>query len=150
MAIFSTLNFHIGHTNIISKEGIHYYTHLIKELKRNNIEPMVTLYHWDLPQTLQDLGGWTNDIVVEAFVNFARICFESFGKYVRYWITINEPFQICYPGYGEGTMAPGTYSPGIGEYLCAHNLIKGHARVWRVYDDQFRDTQKGNYCMNER
>ncbi|XP_018570324.1 myrosinase 1-like [Anoplophora glabripennis] len=136
-----------GYTNVVSKEGINYYTKLIKELKRNNIEPMVTLYHWDLPQTLQDLGGWTNDIVVDAFVNFARICFESFGKYVRYWITVNEPFQVCHPGYGDGSLAPGLYSPGIGEYLCAHNLIKGHARVWRVYDDQFRDAQKGVISM---
>lgn len=106
---------------------------------------MVTLYHWDLPQTLQDLGGWANEIVVDAFADFSRICFESFGDHVRHWITINEPFQVCHPGYGNGELAPGVYSPGIGEYLCAHNLIKGHARVWRMYDDHFRHSQKGKF-----
>ncbi|XP_018573473.1 myrosinase 1-like isoform X1 [Anoplophora glabripennis] len=129
-----------GFVNKINLPGVTYYKNLIKELKDNGIEPLITLYHWDLPQPLQDLGGWTNEFVVEAFAEYARLCFELFGDDVKYWLTFNEPKQICPP-------IPGTPSPGIGEYICAHHILKAHARVWHTYDQEFKATQNGQVSI---
>lgn len=114
-------------------------------MKANNIEPFVTLYHWDLPQPLQDLGGWTNPLVVKWFADYAKICFELFGNKVKYWATFNEPRNTCEQGYGEGGKAPQISSPSVGEYLCGHYALKAHAEAWHIYDLQFRTKQEGKY-----
>ena len=67
----------------------------------------VTIYHWDLPQTLQDVGGWENETIVEHFKAYANVLFQKLGDKVKFWITLNEPFVIAYKGYGYGTAAPG-------------------------------------------
>lgn len=77
------------------------------------------------------------------FADYARICFTLFGDSVKYWLTFNEPKQTCQQGYGSGTKAPAYKSHGIGEYLCAHNLLKAHARAWHIYNTTFRTSQKG-------
>lgn len=117
-----TFQLHIfsGFSNKISSAGVIYYADLIKELKNNGIEPLVTLYHWDLPQPLQDAGGWETEDVIDWFADYARICFELFGNDVKYWFTFNEPVITCWGGYGGGEFAPGIESSGIGEYICAH------------------------------
>ncbi|XP_050512615.1 myrosinase 1-like isoform X4 [Diabrotica virgifera virgifera] len=132
-----------GFNNKVNPLGIAYYKNLIKELRANNIEPLVTIFHWDTPQPLENLGGWTNELIVDRFVDFAKVAFENFGDDVTYWLTFNEPKPICHEGYGSKNKAPLVDSPGIGEYLCAHNLLKAHAKAWRLYDEQFRSTQKG-------
>jgi len=68
---------------------------------------MITLYHWDLPQGLQDIGGWPNDTLVEHFENYARLAYTTFGDRVKTWITFNEAFVVCMHGYGYGVHAPG-------------------------------------------
>lgn len=123
-----------------------YYKNLIKELKDNNIEPLVTLYHWDLPQVLQEQGGWTDEFIIDAFADYARLCFELFGDDVKYWLTFNEPKQICLYGYGYGWIAPRVQNRGIGEYICTHNLVKAHAKAWHIYDQEFRAKQNGKTC----
>lgn len=67
----------------------------------------VTLYHWDLPQALQDNGGWENDTIVQRFKEYAELLFQRLGDKVKFWITINEPYNTAYLGYGFGTAAPG-------------------------------------------
>ncbi|KAL4712799.1 hypothetical protein ACJJTC_011869 [Scirpophaga incertulas] len=127
----------------INEAGIQYYNNLIDEMLKYNIEPMITLYHWDLPQKLQEMGGWTNPHVVDWFADYARIAFEHFGDRVKYWITINEPREVCYQGYGSATNAPAISITGYAEYLCAKNLLVAHAKAYRIYDKEFREKYDG-------
>lgn len=123
--------------------GVTYYRNLLKELIDNGIEPMVTIYHWDLPQIFQEQGGWPNEFIVEKFADYARVCFELFGNDVKYWLTFNEPKQTCLGGYADGSKAPALQNPGTAEYQCTHNVLKSHAKAWHIYDTEFRATQNG-------
>jgi beta-glucosidase len=91
----------------VNKEGIAFYSGLIDELLAAGIEPYVTIYHWDLPQALQDIGGWLNADIVNYFEDYCKVVFDSFGGRVRNWITLNEPFCIANLGYLTGEHAPG-------------------------------------------
>lgn len=126
----------------INDAGVQYYNNLIDEMLKYNIEPMVTLYHWDLPQKLQELGGWANPHIVDWYADYSRIAFELFGDRVKTWITINEPKEVCYQGY-SATLAPLYNISGMGEYMCAKNLLVAHAKVYHIYNDEFKATQGG-------
>ena len=126
----------IGETNQL---GIDYYNKLINELIANDITPAVTLYHWDLPQTLQDLGGWLNPDVSNWFEYYASVVFKEFGDRVKIWITINEPWVIS----TLLNLSPGMTGPGILEYRVAHNLIRSHAKAYRLYKKDFFESQGG-------
>lgn len=128
----------------VNPDGIRYYNELIDALIARNIQPMVTLYHFDLPRSIQSMGGWTNEAIVDYFDDYARVAFDNFGDRVKLWTTINEPFNICYEGYGELKKAPAVNSTGVGEYLCMHNILKAHARVYHTYDSEYRPTQAGD------
>ncbi|RVE46710.1 hypothetical protein evm_008630 [Chilo suppressalis] len=130
--------------NEINQAGLDYYNRLIDELLKYNIEPMITIYHWDLPQKLQELGGWSNPHSVDWFGDFARIAFNAFGDRVKYWVTVNEPTQICYNGYGNGALAPFYTYSGAADYMCAKYLLLAHARAYHIYDEEFRSSQKGS------
>ncbi|CAH2248826.1 jg7542 [Pararge aegeria aegeria] len=132
-----------GFANKISEIGYEYYNNFINELLANNIEPVITMYHWDLPQNLQDLGGWANPLIADWFGDYARVLYKLFGDRVKMWVTINEPKQIGLMGYGMTRMAPALNATGIGEYLTAKNIVMAHARSWHIYNEEFRDTQKG-------
>jgi beta-glucosidase len=94
-------------TGRVNGEGIAYYRRLCEELHKYGISACATIYHWDLPQTLEDAGGWADRSIVGAFEEYARICFKELGDLVDQWITINEPFCIAYLGYFHGRHAPG-------------------------------------------
>lgn len=132
-----------GFSNKINQAGIDYYNKLINKLLENNIMPMVTIYHWELPQKLQFLGGFTSPLIIDWFEAYAKVLFQHFGDRVKFWSTFNEPRIMCTFGYGVATMAPGIESSGVGDYLCGHNLLKAHARVYHMYKKQFA-YQKGN------
>ncbi len=91
----------------INPAGIQFYNNLINELIRYNIVPVITLYHWDLPQNLQDIGGWENRELIDIFTDYAKTCFENFGDRVRYWITFNEVINFIMFGYRDGLHPPG-------------------------------------------
>lgn len=132
-----------GFSNKINHNGIKYYNDLIDSLIENNIIPMVTIFHWDLPQSLQDLGGFLNRNIVEWFNDYSMVLFSHFGDRVKYWITINEPMIVCKYGYGLGVVAPGLNYSGIADYICGHNILLAHAKVYHTYSTIFKPTQKG-------
>ena len=132
-----------GTMNNPSADGLRYYNALIDELVANGISPMVTLYHWDLPQALQDHGGWANESIVEHFKNYADYCFKNFGDRAKLWITFNEPWIVTMLGYGCGGFAPGICEDGTTTYVVTHNMLKSHAHAWHTYDDIYRAEQQG-------
>lgn len=132
-----------GFSNKINPDGVNYYNNLINALIENGIEPMVTLYHWDLPQPLQDLGGWTNFLIADYFADFAKLAYQLFGDRVKSWITINEPTSICVNVYEDNLNAPDVKMPGIGTYLCDKTILLAHAKAYHVYQKEFKNTQNG-------
>ncbi len=111
-----------GQVNI---KGIQYYRNVLKLLKSRNISTVVTLYHWDLPQSLENKGGWRNKNTVDAFINYAKTCFEKLNDFVDFWITFNEPSVISYMGHFTGEMAPGLTDLGAA-ISTIHNLNIAH------------------------
>jgi len=126
-------------------EGMNFYNSLIDELCANGIKPLVTLYHWDLPQCLQDeYGGWLSRRVIEDFEHYSSVCFKAFGDRVKSWITFNEPWCSTVLGYANGEMAPGRKeAPCTEPYLAAHHIILAHARSVHRYRSDFQATQRG-------
>ncbi|XP_021141704.2 beta-klotho [Columba livia] len=127
-----------------NEKGLQYYNTLIDSLLYRNIDPMVTLYHWDLPLMLQEeYGGWKNESVIDIFNDYATFCFQTFGDRVKYWITIHNPYLVAWHGYGTGIHAPGEKGKITTVYSVGHNLIKAHAKVWHNYKNHFQPYQKG-------
>jgi beta-glucosidase len=112
-------------TGAANQSGLDFYRRLVEGLRERSIEPMITLYHWDLPQALEDRGGWTSRETSERFAEYAGIMYEALGDAARFWITLNEPWVSAWMGYGMGTHAPGR--EGTDNALCAtHHLLLGH------------------------
>uniref|UniRef100_V5GJ69 Myrosinase 1 n=1 Tax=Anoplophora glabripennis TaxID=217634 RepID=V5GJ69_ANOGL len=126
-----------GFSDNINTKAVTHYQNMLQNLRSFNVTPIVTLYYHDLPQSLQDIGGWTNPAMVKYFADYSRVCFQYFPN-VYYWITFNDPRATCRRGYGEGTFAPGINSDGIGEYLCAYTVLKAHAAAYHVYKEEFK------------
>lgn len=116
----------------INKSGIAFYRNLLLGLKKAQIIPVVTLYHWDLPQGLENIGGWANREITDDFVNYSKIVFSELGDLVDYWITHNEPRVVATRGYGSLDMAPGRNEPLIAPQV-AHNILLSHGKVIQVY-----------------
>ncbi|KAK9157249.1 hypothetical protein Scep_003823 [Stephania cephalantha] len=136
----------------VNEEGTKFYSDLIDELISHGIVPFVALFHWDVPQALEDdYHGFLSPLVVDDFVEYAKLCFERFGDRVKNWITFNEPHTFCTFGYTMGTHAPGRCSPSkennfeaVGDsskepYLAAHHMLLAHAATFNLY----KETQDG-------
>lgn len=115
-------------TGEVNKEGVQYYHNLIDALVENGIEPMCTLYHWDLPQALQDKGGWNNRETVEAFANYSEYMFKEFGSKVKSWITINEPWCASFLSNFIGIHAPGNQDLQLATTI-SHHLLLAHGKA---------------------
>ncbi|CAG9131153.1 unnamed protein product [Plutella xylostella] len=136
-----------GFANVISEDGRRYYDDLINGLLESGIEPIPTIYHWDIPQRLQNLGGWTNPLVSDWFAEYARVVFSLFADRVKYWVTINEPSVFCEFGYGAGMIAPGIKDQDIGKYMCVKNVLMAHGKAYRVYEREFKGKYSGKLSM---
>lgn len=132
-----------GRIDYINPRGVAYYDALINELLQNDITPYVTMYHWDLPQSLNERGGWLNEEIADWFADYARVLYEHFGDRVKHWITINEPHVHCYLGYGIAHHAPRIFSPGVAYYECGRNILLANAKAYHIYDKEFRPSQGG-------
>ncbi|XP_071733227.1 strictosidine-O-beta-D-glucosidase-like [Rutidosis leptorrhynchoides] len=134
----------------INREGVKYYNNLIDELLANEIEPYVTLWHWDTPNVLEaEYMGFLSDKIVFDFMNYAEFCFWEFGDRVKHWTTLNEPHSYCEKGYTLGRFAPGRGGEGdpgnaaTEPYIVAHNLLLAHANVISLYRKKFQASQGG-------
>ncbi|XP_037025293.1 myrosinase 1-like [Bradysia coprophila] len=126
----------------VSLPGIDYYNRLIDALLAEDIVPFITLYHWDTPLGVQNDGGWLNDTIVDHFADYARVTYEAFGDRVKWWLTFNEPHVFCLANWNYGEQDPFEQPPRQ-QYICAHNVVKSHAKAWRIYDEEYRQTQQG-------
>jgi beta-glucosidase len=110
----------------VNKRGLDYYERLVDGLLERDIVPSATLYHWDLPQTLEDRGGWLVRGTAERFAEYAVVVHDRLGDRVRLWATMNEPWCSAYLGYASGRHAPGKRL-GPEAHRAAHHLLLGHA-----------------------
>nr|ACD65510.1 beta-glucosidase D2 [Lotus japonicus] len=139
----------------INQEGIKYYNNLINELLAKGLQPFVTLFHWDMPQPLEDeYGGFLKENIVADYKDYAELCFKEFGDRVKHWITLNEPWGFSSNGYALGEFAPGRCSKwldpnctggdsGTEPYLVTHYQLLAHAEAVHVYKKKYQASQKG-------
>ncbi|MBA2394173.1 MAG: beta-glucosidase [Ktedonobacteraceae bacterium] len=127
----------------VNPAGLDFYERLVDALLTANIEPFVTLFHWDLPQALQDdFGGWTSRDTAKAFVDYANIVSERLGDRVKNWITLNEPFVVAKVGYEYGVHAPGLHDPRLA-WQVSHHLLLAHGMAVPVIRANSSNAQVG-------
>ena len=113
----------------VNAVGVRFYHQLIDELRAAGIEPIVTMYHFDLPQALQEKGGWSCRATIDAFDRYAGVLFEEFGDKVTYWLTINEQNMMILHGAALGILPPDTRDPRREVYQQNHHMLLAQARV---------------------
>jgi beta-glucosidase len=121
-------------TGAPNQRGLDFYRRLVDGLRERDITPMATLFHWDLPQALQDAGGWESRDVAYRFADYADAVFQALGADVPTWLTINEPKTVVQNGYISGRHAPGHRDPDAA-YLVAHHLQLAHGLAVRALRD---------------
>ncbi|XP_019166357.1 PREDICTED: beta-glucosidase 40-like [Ipomoea nil] len=146
-------------TGEINQAGIDHYNNLIDALLAKGVTPYVTLYHWDLPQALDDrYGGWLDPQIIKDFATYAETCFKKFGDKVKHWITVNEPHSVALRGYGTGIHAPGRCSirfagfckagnSSTEPYIVGHNLLLAHATIVDIYRKSYQQKQQGSVAI---
>ena len=117
----------------VNEKGIEFYNNVINECLKYGIVPFVTLYHWDLPNNLEENGGWTNKRTVNAFLKYAGVCFRAFGDRVKHWITFNESIVFCQLGYLAGAHPPGIVGDVKKYFQATHNVSVAHAKAIKEY-----------------
>ncbi|RXH99529.1 hypothetical protein DVH24_021331 [Malus domestica] len=139
----------------VNKEGVQYYNNLINELLNKGVTPYATIFHWDLPQALEEeYGGFLNRQIVNHFRDYAELCFKLFGDRVKHWITLNEPYTFITFGYASGELAPGRCSAwqnsnctggdsATEPYIVAHHFLLAHAHAVKVYKTKYQASQEG-------
>ncbi|KDP43416.1 hypothetical protein JCGZ_16703 [Jatropha curcas] len=138
----------------VNWEGVNFYNYLIDELLSNGIQPLVTLFHWDVPQVLEDeYMGLLSPNIVNDYYDYVDFCFNQFGDRVKNWVTVNEPNLMAMYGYAKGDNAPGRCSDYIGNcssgnsatepYIVLHHLLLCHASAVKLYREKYQASQRG-------
>ncbi len=112
----------------VNQVGLDYYRRLVDGLSARGVAPALTLFHWDLPQALQERGGWAYRDCASWFADYAAVVAAALGDRVRLWVTLNEPAVVASRGYRDGTHAPGLTDPGAAA-AATHHLLLGHGRA---------------------
>jgi beta-glucosidase len=112
-------------TGRINKKGLDFYSRLVDELLAKGIKPNATLFHWDLPEALDDRGGWLNRDIADWFADYATTMFDALGDRVQMWSTLNEPWVVTDGGYLTGVLAPG-HANLFEAPVATHNLMRSH------------------------
>ena len=123
-------------------EGLEFYGRLIDALIANGIEPLPTLYHWDLPQSLEDSGGWRSRATIDAFAEYAATVVAAYGDRVKSWITHNEPWVAAFVGHLEGVHAPGL-TDWTAALSAGHHILVSHGRAARAMRELVPDIRVG-------
>jgi beta-glucosidase len=126
----------------VNQAGIDFYSRLVDTLLEAGIAPAITLYHWDLPQALEDLGGWRSRDTAHRFADYTAVVVQHLSDRVHRWITLNEPWCSAMLGYGMGRHAPGARE-GEGALAAAHHLLLGHGLAVPVIRDADASAQVG-------
>ncbi|MGI8968667.1 MAG: glycoside hydrolase family 1 protein, partial [Chloroflexota bacterium] len=116
----------------VNDKGLDFYDRLTDELLNNGIEPFVTLYHWDLPQALEDEGGWTKRATADAFADYTEVVVRRLGDRVSHWITLNEPWVVAWPGYAMSVLAPGRDGGERAALQAIHVQLLAHGKGMEV------------------
>lgn len=132
----------INQSGAINPEGVAYYRGILQALKANNIKAFVTLYHWDLPQHLEDNGGWLNRDTAYQFRDYADLISQEFSGLVHSYATLNEPFCSAFLGYEVGIHAPGIVGKEFGK-KAAHHLLLAHGLAMEVLSKNSPDSLNG-------
>ncbi|MCK4515613.1 MAG: family 1 glycosylhydrolase, partial [Spirochaetaceae bacterium] len=131
----------------VNQSGLDFYSRLVDGLLEAGIEPAATLFHWDLPQALEEAGGWVNRDTAEYFEEYAGTVFRALSDRVRMWITHNEPWVVSIVGYGTAEHAPGLNDFGAA-IKASHVLNLAHARAVRLFRNDFSDGGKIGITLN--
>lgn len=132
----------------VNAPGLAFYDRLVDALLAAGIEPMATLYHWDLPQALQaELGGWAHPDSPRIFADYADLLFDRLGDRVKWWLTINEPWCVVDGGYFNGGHAPGLRDRALG-YKVGHNLLRAHAYAVAGYRTSRAKPGRISFALN--
>jgi beta-glucosidase len=116
----------------VNAQGLDFYERLVDALHEHGIEPLLTLYHWDLPAALDDRGGWLNPDIADWFADYASVVFRRLDDRVKLWVTLNEPWVVADGGYLHGTLAPG-HRNRFEAPIASHHLLRSHAKAVRAY-----------------
>lgn len=126
----------------VNQQGVDFYHRLIDDLLAKNIIPWVTLYHWDLPQALEDKGGWTNREILNWFEEYVTFCVKTFGDKVKHWMVLNEPMVFTGAGYFLGIHAPGR--KGLKNFLPAmHHATLAQALGGKIIKELYPNSEVG-------
>ena len=154
-----------GDVSNINEEGISFYLNLLTAIKNAGIDPYVTLFHWDLPQSYNNftaLSTWLDPDVPNKFNAYADLCFSRFGHLVKKWLTMNEIQSFAWIGFGAGIHAPGRCSPEFGSwcqsvggggnsstepYIAAHNALLAHGLAVQTYRAKYQQKHGGKIGM---
>ena len=116
----------------VNQKGLDFYARLVDTLISNGIEPLATLYHWDLPAALDDRGGWLNPDIASWFADYATVMYKRLDGGVKKWATLNEPWVVTDGGYLHGVLAPGHRSK-FEAPIASHHLLRSHGAAVKAY-----------------
>ena len=134
-------------TGAVNQAGLDFYDRLVDELLKQQIEPYICLFHWDLPQALQDKGGWPNRDTAYAFADYARLLTEHLGDRVRVWMTHNEPWVAAMVGHFSGEHAPGLKDPITG-FKALHHIFLSHGLAAEAIRASAREPVRVGITLN--